>query len=403
MDRLRIIGFAYACDPTEGSEPGAGWAWSRMLALHADTWIVTRSNNRSAIDAALERLPPAERPRFTYVDLPRWAMAWKRGPRGFRAYYLCWQVLALRRARALHRERSFDVTWHVTLANVWLGSLSALTGTKFFVYGPVGGGVGTAWRLLPALGFRGAVLELLRCLVRAFARYLNPLSRIAWRRADVILAQNWETIDWLPEGHRKKALMLPNVALDQSDLQPRHQRPVNGSGSQKVALIASALRPLKGIGLAIRAMQELPDWHLLICGAGPDGKRLRRLSARIGLEGRVVFLGRQPRDRVLEIMRTEADLLLLPSLHDEAGWVVVEALASGLPVVCLARGGPPILGGHGVPATSIARTTSALVAAILDPRPAEFPMNFTLDTVGERVRTILANLVPPPALSDRSR
>jgi glycosyltransferase involved in cell wall biosynthesis len=44
-------------------------------------------------------------------------------------------------------------------------------------------------------------------------------------------------------------------------------------------------------------------------------------------------------------MRSEADVLLFPSLREEAGWVVVEALASGLPVVCLDRGGPRALGG----------------------------------------------------------
>jgi glycosyltransferase involved in cell wall biosynthesis len=40
---------------------------------------------------------------------------------------------------------------------------------------------------------------------------------------------------------------------------------------------------------------------------------------------------------------TEADVLLFPCLHEEAGAVVVEARAAGLPVVCLDRGGPRLL------------------------------------------------------------
>jgi glycosyltransferase involved in cell wall biosynthesis len=42
-------------------------------------------------------------------------------------------------------------------------------------------------------------------------------------------------------------------------------------------------------------------------------------------------------------MREEADVLLFPSLHDEASWVVVEALSQGLPVLCLDHGGPPVV------------------------------------------------------------
>ena len=45
-------------------------------------------------------------------------------------------------------------------------------------------------------------------------------------------------------------------------------------------------------------------------------------------------------------MATAADVLLFPSLREEAGWVVVEALAAGIPVICLDRGGPPVLAGN---------------------------------------------------------
>ena len=52
-----------------GSEPGAGWAFARMLASRADVWVVTRANNRGAIEAGLENLPERDRLHFVYVDL----------------------------------------------------------------------------------------------------------------------------------------------------------------------------------------------------------------------------------------------------------------------------------------------------------------------------------------------
>jgi len=49
----------------------------------------------------------------------------------------------------------------------------------------------------------------------------------------------------------------------------------------------------------------------------------------------------------------EADVLLLPSMHDSAGWVVGEAAAAGIPTVCLRLGGPATMvrrsGGAAVP------------------------------------------------------
>jgi hypothetical protein len=46
---MRILAFAYACEPGRGSEPGAGWSWARMLAGIGETWVVTRANNRPAV------------------------------------------------------------------------------------------------------------------------------------------------------------------------------------------------------------------------------------------------------------------------------------------------------------------------------------------------------------------
>jgi hypothetical protein len=152
----RIVVLAYACEPEKGSEPGAGWAWVRILARIGPVWVVTRSNNAPAIEARLPELPERERLTFVYADLPPWTRFWKRGHRGVRLYYLLWQIAAVREARRLRREQKLDLVWHLTLANAWLGSLAPLVGGPF-AYGPVGGGVGTAWKLLPSIGGRGVL------------------------------------------------------------------------------------------------------------------------------------------------------------------------------------------------------------------------------------------------------
>src|SRR5438105_11885057 len=162
---MRILVYAYACEPGLGSEPGAGWAWARMLANIGETWVLTRSNNRGPIERELERVPERDRLHFEYVDLAAWSRGWKRGQRGIRLYYLLWQVAALRRARRLHRSLQFDLVWHVTLTTAWLGSTAPLVGPPF-AYGPVAGGATVPWRLVPGLGLRGIAYEAVRSAAR---------------------------------------------------------------------------------------------------------------------------------------------------------------------------------------------------------------------------------------------
>jgi glycosyltransferase involved in cell wall biosynthesis len=249
-----------------------------------------------------------------------------------------WQITALRRARALHEEQPFDLAWHLTFANAWIGSTAALLGARF-VYGPIGGGVKTPWRLVPALGLRGSLQELLRITVRGAARYGNPLARLSWRRADLILVQNPETGEWLPRPYRTKVEVFPNAVLEALD---GKRTPRDSHG--KTVLFAARLSPWKGAGLAVRVIARLPGWRLVVVGSGPDEARLRRIASRQVVADRIQFLGHVPRARLLELMQIEADVLMFPSMHEDAGWVVAEAGASGLPAIALDRGGPPLLG-----------------------------------------------------------
>jgi glycosyltransferase involved in cell wall biosynthesis len=358
--RMRILAFAYACAPQEGSEPGVGWTWSRMLAKLGDTWVITRANNKEAIEAALEDLPNAGNLNFAYVDLPAWARFWKRGLKGLRPYYLLWQLQALLTARRLHRDIRFDLVWHVTIANAWLGSAAPLVGPPF-VYGPVGGGVKIPPLLLGALGLRGVLYEVARSAARGACRYLNPLARVAWRRATLILVQNEETRCWFPKNYQAKAEIFPNAVLEKAiGTSRRRTRP-----HEMTAVFAGRLLPWKGVSLAVRSLSVLPGWRLLICGSGPDEDRIRWIIARRALQERAHLIGRLSRDRLHELMETEADVFLFPSMHDDGPWAVAEAVSLGLPVVCLAIGGPPVLGARGVQVSTPRRTVEALAREVL--------------------------------------
>ena len=177
--------------------------------------------------------------------------------------------------------------------------------------------------------------------------------------------------------------MAPNAIVD-AHLPVR----VTPSARTPTALFAGELLPLKGVALAIRAIARAPGWRLLVCGEGRDENRLRQTARRLGVEGRVRFLGQRPRNEVLRLMAEEADIFLFPSLHDEGLMVVAEALTVGLPVVCLDRGGPRGYG-LGVRAATVRRTSKRLARAIMS-APAQAPSDlFSMDAATERFSGLL--------------
>lgn len=359
MSDVRILAFAYSCEPGKGSELGAGWVWTRMLARLGEVWVLTVPDGREAIEASLPKIPERDRIHFIYLDIPPGSRFWwQKDQRGIRFHYLLWQGLAFRKARRLHKQLEFDLVWHLTMSTVWLGSLLGAVPAPF-VYGPVGGGVSPPLRFLPSFGLRGALYELLRELVRKIGRYANPLARLAWRRARLILVQNPETQRWLPKRHRHKACVFPNVVIQEL---PTSE--VRKTITAPTALFAGRLLPWKGAELAVRAIALRPTWHLLICGSGPQESELRRLTNRLGVTDRIRFLGWVARDDLLRVMREEAEVLLFPSLHDEAGWAVAEALVNGLPVICLDVGGPRLLKGDAGVAVAIDGDAPDIVARL---------------------------------------
>src|SRR5262249_30182969 len=147
--------------PGKGSEPGIGWRWAVALAQAGhEVWVLTRANNRPAIEKALQERA-FSRLHFAYYDLPAWARWWKRGARGVRLYYLLWQLGAYRVARALCRDVAFDVAHHITFGVFRHPSFLAFLGLPF-VFGPVGGGESAPRELRGTFPLRGYLSDLVR-------------------------------------------------------------------------------------------------------------------------------------------------------------------------------------------------------------------------------------------------
>ena len=134
---------------------------------------------------------------------------------------------------------------------------------------------------------------------------------------------------------------------------PLFQPPANDSARRKHRLLAvSDLYVQKNLETAIEAVAllaaEFGDVALDIAGRTLDdgyGQKLEQLCAERGLSQRVTFLGGQSAEAIASLY-AQADVFVFPSVVETFGNPVLEALASGLPVVCSDTAAMPEVAGN---------------------------------------------------------
>lgn len=338
MKRLRILLSAYACEPGKGSEPGVGWHWAVELArLGHEVTVLTRANNRPRIEAALSRWPQREHLHFIYFDLPHWAVGWKKRRGGIYLHYLLWQYGAYRWLRRRGTAASFDWVHHITFVSARLPSFLGGLGRPF-VFGPVAGGEAAPATLCATLPWRARWQEHARQWSNGLV-HLDPLMRHTFASAKVIFMATEQTWQLIPGRYRGKTQVWPAIGVECP-----HRSPVALRRPPPLRLLyAGRLLGWKGIHLLLRALAAVRASGvaatLSVVGEGRERDWLNRLTTALQLHAAVDFrpwLRQEEMGQVYE----QHDVFVYPSLHDSGGMAVLEAMAWGLPVICLALGGP---------------------------------------------------------------
>ncbi len=256
--------------------------------------------------------------------------------------YLLWQLAAWRAAWRLHREVGFDCGHHCSYGIYWMPSFLALMPFPY-VWGPVGGAEAmppSFWRVLPP---RGKVYETVRLAAQRVGE-LNPWLRATARRAALTLAATPATEARLRRIGCRRVRQIPQLYLTTEDIAALEAIPLRERRPFRVITTATLIH-WKGCDLALRAFARLsdalPESEHWIVGDGPDRARLERLAWKLGIRSQVKFWGLVERDAWLRLLEG-VDVFLFSSLHDSGGFVCLEAMAAGRPVVCLQLGGPAI-------------------------------------------------------------
>lgn len=114
-------------------------------------------------------------------------------------------------------------------------------------------------------------------------------------------------------------------------------------------VVTRNLEPIYDVACAIRAFARLretqPTATMSIAGSGPERHALETLACQLGIGDAITFTGRLDRDAIAELYRG-ADIALNPTRVDNMPNSVLEAMASGLPVVSTNVGGVPYILEH---------------------------------------------------------
>ena len=200
---------------------------------------------------------------------------------------------------------------------------------------------------------------------------LTPFIRHIWRQAAAVIAisQRHRALAW------QTAPGLPiDIIVNGVDLRhfPPVTRPPQLPGAPVTVLCAARLIERKGqqhlLEAAARLRRRGVAVRILLAGTGDAEPQLRQQAHASGLDDHVQFLGFVERD-AMPAVYAQADIFCLPSFNEGMSMALLEAMASGLPVVVTETGGmEELLDGNGlvVPWAAVDRLADALALLISD-------------------------------------
>jgi glycosyltransferase involved in cell wall biosynthesis len=173
--------------------------------------------------------------------------------------------------------------------------------------------------------------------------FRTMVPRSVRRAARVFAVSEWTKRDLIehygvPEA---KIVVTPN------GVDPLFRPEGSRGGGSPYALFVGTLQPRKDPLAALEAV-ALADTDLRLVMVGPDkglGEEARQTASKLGLNGRVEFAGHVEKERLAELYRGAA-CLVFPSRYEGFGLPVVEAMASGTPVVATRGGSIPEVAGE---------------------------------------------------------
>lgn len=339
----RVLVSALACHPQRGSEAFFGWSAVCALREKYDLDVLIEENSREALRQENEKSPLGFRAHFVGRK------------RTFHSNRLIARVqswiqtfespdLILAKGAELHRNRPFELSHHITIST-WRTPCHLWRLKIPLIWGPIGGGESFPWECRSALSPSAQIFE----ATRESSTWISKRSRAIMataRKADWILAANQETQKLLA-GLRGEAegLEIQSPAIFSSRRIAELKKGADAkSETGPLRIFAGGnLEGRKGVAIALKAlkivkMEGIPFIYQL-GGDGPERRYLERLAWELGLGRQVIFQDSLHGEKYFEELG-QTHIFLLPSLREQTGLTLLEAMLAGCLPVVADTGGP---------------------------------------------------------------
>lgn len=316
--------------------------FTRLRARGIETWLVVHSRTRPELSA----LFPEESDHILFVE-DRWfhkllfhlsSLFPRRVAESTTGLLnqIITQALARRMILRLVADRRIDVVHQPIPVSPRFPSLMAHLGVPV-VIGPMNGGMEYPPAFRRHESFVTRVAVRLGRRLSGIANSLLPGKKLA----RVLLVANERTRLALPSCARGETVKIPEngVNLKIWTGQVRPAQPDAPEALRPTFVFVGRLVDWKRVDIAIQALALVPGARLKVIGSGPMLTRWSALAETLGLNSRVDFLGWLPHEDLAPHLRS-ALALVLPSLYESGGAVVLEAMAAGTAVIATRWGGP---------------------------------------------------------------
>ncbi len=332
--RLKVLLCCYACDPTQGSEPGVGWQFARIISQHHDTHVIVEEKFKNNIELYTNLHPEISKNiTFHYIKRERHKILRKMWPPSYYSYYIKWQREAYQYAKKLHAEHNFDLVHQITLAGYRVPGFMWKLNIPF-IWGPIGGLNQTSWRLLPGMGIYGCIFYTFRNLINLFQKRWSKTAHQAARKAHTIIVSDPDASHVICNIWKRAPLIMREVGVHPSS-SPREIQKHNQETPLRVCW-AGVHVPRKALNLVIQALPLCSQKiHLDVLGAGPCSSSWQKLAKKLGVEHQVTFHGKLPHNQVFDIMSRSHTFCLSSISEGGTTSIVMEALQQGLPIISL--------------------------------------------------------------------
>lgn len=342
--KKNVLISAFNCSPYAGSEQYLGWSSAVATANYGyRTYVLTIDKTEQEIEKWFEEHDDTRLKddlSFVYVSIPN--TLWKiKGRIGMLVRYRYFQKQCVILGKELEKKIEFYYCHHVSWAS-FVQKIELYKLNAPLIIGPVGGGEKTPQSVEKGFEKKDRLKECVRNLVAKMATHSNWFNSCC-KKATVIFVTTEETKKLIPCKYSEKVVVNQAISISADEISLK----VSDRKNHEPLKVLMAGRSLywKGFDFAIKAVGELigegKNIELHYYGSGPELDKLQKLANLIG-GGQIVFHGNVKREE-LQKAYGEMHVCLNTSFHDSGCLVVLEAMAHGLPIICINAGGPGVL------------------------------------------------------------